>query len=289
MNGQVTQTEQALKVDTDSFLHRTVRDLFSLAGRTIVITGGARGIGLALAFAVAEVGANVAVIDLLSEPHQHFYMLQKDFNVKVKLYRSDVTNHGALKNTFEEIFREFGRIDGLITAAGICPDEPFVQRDPDSVAKCLNINVLGTYYAAQLAAKQMMRQQPLDNSSSCGSIVFIGSVAAYTLSKGQNTSDYCASKGAVVALAKALGVELARNRIRVNSISPGYMMTDMTLNLMETYPHLAHIMATEPPMRRMGDRTDLKGLAVYLLSDASSYTTSEDILVTGGIHAGRVL
>lgn len=172
----------------------------------------------------------------------------------------------------------------------------------------MNINVLGTYYAAQLAAAQMERQPPLENGKPGGSIVFIASIAAYVASKGQTTSDYCASKGAVVALARALGVELAMKGIRVNSISPGYvvaprhrlkrtftyqnasyMMTDMTLALAQRYPHLADIMTNEPPMKRMGDRIDLKGIAVYLLSDASAYTTSEDHLVTGGIHAGRLM
>lgn len=85
----------------------------------------------------------------------------------------------------------------------------------------MNINVLGTYYAAQLAAQQMDRQEPTENCPRGGSIVLIASVAAYVASKGQTTSDYCASKGAVVALAKALGVELAMKGIRVNSMSPG--------------------------------------------------------------------
>lgn len=85
----------------------------------------------------------------------------------------------------------------------------------------MNINVLGTYYAAQLAAAQMDKQEPTDFNAHGGSIVLIASVAAYVASKGQTTSDYCASKGAVLALAKALGVELAMKGIRVNSISPG--------------------------------------------------------------------
>lgn len=110
---------------------------------------------------------------------------------------------------------------GRITAAGICPDEPFLQRSPESVARCMNINVLGTYYAAQLAAQQMDRQEPTESLPRGGSIVLIASIAAYVASKGQTTSDYCASKGAVVSLAKALGVELAMKGIRVNSISPG--------------------------------------------------------------------
>lgn len=111
-----------------------------------------------------------------------------------------------------------------VTAAGICPDEPFEERDPESVARCFNINTLGTYYAAQLVTQQMIKQPPTKFNPKGGSIVFMGSVAAYVASKGQNTSDYCASKGAVVALCKALGVELAHKSIRVNSISPGYVL-----------------------------------------------------------------
>lgn len=108
-----------------------------------------------------------------------------------------------------------------VTAAGICPDEPFLKRDPQSVARCMNINVLGTYYAAQLAAAQMVKQEPTEFNRRGGSIVLIASIAAHVASKGQCTSDYCASKGAVVSLAKALGVEMAAMGVRVNSISPG--------------------------------------------------------------------
>ena len=87
MNGHLVQPAQVLKRDADSFLHRTVQDLFSLKGRTVVVTGGARGIGLSFAFAVAEAGANVAIVDLLSEPHEHYYKLEKGYGVKVQLYK----------------------------------------------------------------------------------------------------------------------------------------------------------------------------------------------------------
>lgn len=90
------------------------------------------------------------------------------------------------------------------------------------MAHCLNVNVLGTYYAAQLAVAQIKRQRTPGNiSQSTGSLVFIASMSAYVASEGQSTSDYCASKGAVLSLAKQLGVELARDQIRVNTISPG--------------------------------------------------------------------
>ncbi|OKL61211.1 hypothetical protein UA08_03584 [Talaromyces atroroseus] len=262
------QTEDKKRPDPDAFLRHSVHDLLSLKGRTVVITGGARGLGLAFGFAVAESGGHVAIIDYLETPHEHYYKLEKEFGVKA---------------TFDQIVLDFGRIDGLITAAGICPDEPFLERDPESVARCFNVNTLGTYYAAQLAAIQMDRQEPNERTGGKGSIVLIASVAAYVASKGQTTSDYCSSKGAVVALAKALGVELAGKKIRVNSISPGYMVTDMTLDLCNRMPWLAEVMNNEPPMRRMGDRTDLKVPVVYLLSDATTeiiHSFSKGILYT---------
>ena len=132
-----------------------------------------------------------------------------------------MTQYDVLKASFDDVARDFGRIDGLVTAAGICPDEPFLERKPESVARCMSINVLGTYYSAQLAAGIMAHQPPTKRNPRGGSIVFIASIAAYVASKGQNTSDYNASKGAVVSLARALGVELAAKGIRVNSISPG--------------------------------------------------------------------
>lgn len=119
--------------------------------------------------------------------------------------------------------KDFGRIDCLITAAGICPDQPFLERAPDAVARTMNVNILGTYYAAQCAAAQMMKQEAILGGNRRGSMLLIGSICAYQASKMQYLSDYCASKGAVVSLARELGVELAEAGIRVNSISPGYV------------------------------------------------------------------
>lgn len=108
-----------------------------------------------------------------------------------------------------------------IAAAGICPDQPFLERDPKSVKRCLEINNLGLYYSAQLAAAQMNRQKCLQGAAGAGSIVMIASVAAHRACKDQFTSDYSMSKGGVLALTKQLGVELSHLNIRVNCISPG--------------------------------------------------------------------
>ncbi|KAF6813374.1 short-chain dehydrogenase reductase sdr [Colletotrichum plurivorum] len=228
----------------DDYQASNVFDLLSLQARVIVITGGAKGIGLALGFAVAEAGASVAIIDAAPEPDEAFSKLQK-LGTKVGYHRSDVTDYPSLKATFASIVRDFERINGLVTAAGIVSDQPMLQRDPASVKRCLEINSLGTYYSIRLAVEQMVKQPPRSSAdASVGSIVTIASIAAQQASKGQYTSDYCMSKGAVLSLTKQLGVELAEH--------------------------------------------DLKGATVFLLSDASSYMTSAEMLITGGMHAGRI-
>ena len=144
----------------------------------------------------------------------------------------------------------------------------------------MDINLAGTYFSAQLATKQMIAQ------GTGGSIVLVASVASYIYVPGHNLSAYSATKGAVRMLGKALAVELAPHGIRTNSISPGYIESAMTRELRVQYPHLVDIMQNTPPMRRIGNRNDLTGAVVYLLSDASSYTTGTDIQITGGLHAG---
>jgi sorbose reductase len=114
-------------------------------------------------------------------------------------------------------------MDYSVAAAGICPDQPFLERSPESVARCFDINVTGVFFTAQLAAAQMIRQKPSEVNPKGGSIVLMGSVAAYQASKAQYLSDYCSSKGAILSLAKELGVELADRNVRVNTISPGYV------------------------------------------------------------------
>jgi sorbose reductase len=117
-----------------------------------------------------------------------------------------------------EIMVDWGR---RITAAGICPDQPFLERDPKDVERCFKINSLGTYYATQLAVREMVNQKKRSATASVGSVVHIASISAHQAPKLQCTSDYSASKGAVLGLTHQLGKELAPLGVRVNSISPG--------------------------------------------------------------------
>lgn len=141
----------------------------------------------------------------------------------------------------------------------------------------------GTYFSAQLVAEQFKKQ------GTGGSIVLIASITSHTVLPQHRMSAYSASKGAVRMLSEALAVELAAHNIRVNSISPGFIDTEMTQEVRNANPHMTDIMTKTPPLKRIGTRDDLLGAAVYLLSDASSYTTAGDIAITGGLHVQMAL
>nr|KAK5442922.1 hypothetical protein LTR18_005599 [Exophiala xenobiotica] len=261
---------------------RCVRPMFDLKGGNYIVTGGGRGIGYGITRAIAEMGGNVAVLDVLDSPVKDFGTLEGDFGIKARYIHTDVTNGESLTKAFDQTVSEFGSLEGCVTAAGICVDKPFGEQSWDEVRRVLDINVTGTFFTAQMAAKQMEKQ------GTGGSLILIASVCAHCAIPGHRLSAYYASKGAVRMLSTALSVELAPQGIRCNTISPGFIETDMSRSLREQHPHLTELMHSSPPLRRIGNRNDLTGTAVYLLSDAASYTTGADITVTGGLHAGRI-
>lgn len=261
---------------------KQVRPMFNLAGKSFVITGGGRGIGYAATRAIAEMGGNVSVMDVLPEPVDDFENISKEFGVKTLYINTDVTNESSITKAFEQTMKAFGSVDGCVTAAGVVVDKPFTEHTFDEVSRLLDINVKGTFFAAQLATQQMIKH------GTGGSIVTIASVCASVAVPGHRLSIYHATKGAVKTLSKTLSVELAPHGIRINSISPGYIESDMTKSLRAQRPQLVELMHSAPPMKRIGNRNDLTGAMVYLLSDASTYTTGTNIQVTGGLHAGRI-
>ena len=139
---------------------------------------------------------------------------------------------------------------------------------------------MGTFFCVQEAAKHMKLRGK-------GSIIMISSIAANTAIPAQTMPAYGASKAFVKSLSIHLGVELGPLNIRVNTISPGYIRTDMTAKVGLQAPRLLELFSEAPPMKKIGERSDLMGAAVYLLSEASAYTTAADMMITGGLHAGR--
>ena len=145
----------------------------------------------------------------------------------------------------------------------------------------LHPKVLGTFLSAQLATKQLF------NQGTRGSLVLISSIASHIGLPTYRMAAYNASKGGVRMLTTALATELAPRGVRVNSISPGFIATEATKVVREAKPESVAIMDTAPPIGRIGTPDDIVGAAVYLLSDAASYTTGTDIIITGGLHIGR--
>ncbi|GKZ52022.1 hypothetical protein AbraIFM66951_009663, partial [Aspergillus brasiliensis] len=165
-----------------------------------------------------------------------------------------------------------------ITCAGVALDKPFLEHKWDESRRILEINVLGSFFAAQLASKQMVKQK------TGGSIAMIASIAAHCAVPSQNLSIYGASKGAIKLLGKTLAVEMAPYNVRVNTISPGFISTKMTAQ----FEDIQHIFRSTPPLKRMGRPEDLALATAYLLGSGASYTTGADIPVTGGLHSGRI-
>ncbi|RDW61162.1 SDR family oxidoreductase [Aspergillus mulundensis] len=249
-------------------------DRFSLKGRTALVTGGGRGCGLAFARGLAEAGADVAVFDVI-EQSPDFSAIEKECNVRTAYYKVDVSSQDSLKAGFAQFQKDFdNKLDICVPCAGINRHTRFLDFTYDEHHDLLSINVLGLYFTAQYAAKQMIA-----NGTRHGSIILVASMASYVAVRDQNCSAYCGTKGAVRAMCPAIAKELTEYGIRVNSISPGYVNTEMTA----AFSHLVEGWKTETINKRIAEPEDIMGACVFLASDASSYMTGQDVVVDGGV------
>ncbi|KAH8719252.1 hypothetical protein GQ44DRAFT_687785 [Phaeosphaeriaceae sp. PMI808] len=260
-----------------------VRPMFELRGRNYLVTGGAQGIGFATTRAICEMGGNVAVLDIQERPIEEFKGLASKFGVETFYYQTDLTKQDSLNAGFAKALKSLTTIDGCVPAAGIAIDKPFVDQTWEEFTRIQEINVRGTFFIVQLVTKQIIKQ------GSSGSIVLIASQSSHIGLPGYRMAAYNASKGGVLMLSKALGVELAKHGIRVNTISPGFVDSEMTRNVRATKSKReGDQMWLAPPLQRLSTQNDLTGAIIYLLSDASRHTTAADIQITGGLHAGTI-
>ena len=232
-------------------------------GRTVLVTGGNRGIGLAIAQAFAANGDRVAVTHRGSGAPDGLYGVQ-----------CDVTSADDVDAAFTAVEQELGPVEVLVANAGITDDTLLLRMTEDSFQRVLDANLTGAYRVAQRAAKGMLRARK-------GRLIFISSVVALVGSPGQ--ANYAASKAGLIGLARSIARELGSRSITANVIAPGFIETDMTAELGEA--RQKEILASVP-LGRYGHADEVAGAAVYLASDAAAYVSGVVLPVDGGIGMG---
>lgn len=250
-----------------------------LHGRTAVVTGGGRGIGLAIARSFAEAGVNVALLDLLDTVEDTAAAIAAEFGVRSLGRRLDVTDQDATAAAFAIVREELGVPQILLTAAGIEVNKDSIDMTAGEWRKVIDVNLTGTFFSAQAFGRELL------SAGLPGSAVLIASMSGSIVNVPQWAASYNASKAAVSHLGKSLAVEWASRGIRVNSISPGYVLTDLTQQIIDRQPELLEDWVARIPQGRMAKPTDLAGLVRFLASDDSSYLTAQDIVIDGGYTA----
>ena len=250
-----------------------------LSGSTAIVTGGARGIGLAMAGALAKCGASIGLIDLLPEVSDSAANLAKETGVVAAGVIADVRDAKAVEAAVEHLQQQLGTADLLITSAGITIWGDSTEVTSADWQRVLEINLSGTFYAAQSFARRLLAE------GRHGSVIFVSSMSGRVVNIPQFQASYNSSKAAVSMLAKSLAVEWAPSGIRVNALEPGYTLSDMTRQFMDANPELAAQWTSLIPMWRMGDPADLVGALTYLASSESSYLTGQSIVIDGGYTA----
>ncbi len=245
-----------------------------LDGKTTFITGGARGIGKSIATAIAEAGSNVAIIDLdLEEASKTASELAEATGVSTIAIKADVTDQADVDKMIGTIMEKFGRIDAAFCNAGICMNIPAEEMTVEQFKKVIDINLTGVFLTSQAAAKVMLKQGK-------GSIINTASMSAHIVNVPQPQCSYNASKAGVIQLTKSMAIEFAKRGVRVNSISPGYIGTELTLESPTLKPLIEQWNAMAP-LGRMGRPEELQAIAVYLAGDSSDFTTGSDFVIDG--------
>ncbi|QKX63452.1 uncharacterized protein TRUGW13939_10622 [Talaromyces rugulosus] len=259
---------------------------FSLENKVSVVTGGARGLGLVMGQALIASGSDLAIVDLnKDEAEDQAKKLVAQFQKenpgleelpRVTAHYADVSDPDSVTTVLASIIEQHGKIDNLVTSAGFTENFDAISYPYDRIKKLWGVNVDGTYLFATGVAKHLMdRQAP-------GSIVMIGSMSGAIVNVPQPQAPYNAAKAAVRHLAASLAVEWAGHDIRVNCISPGYMLTALTKKILDENPELNKKWTSLIPQGKMGVPEDLMGAVTFLLSDASRYVTGAELRVDGG-------
>ncbi|AVK97126.1 glucose 1-dehydrogenase [Lysinibacillus sphaericus] len=255
----------------------TVLDLFSLQGKTAIVTGGGRGLGAQIAQGFAEAGANVVLCSRKVEACEEMATQLAQLGVQTLALACDVTKPEEIAHVVSKTLETFGKIDILVNNSGASWGAPAVDMPYEAWQKVFDVNVNGTFLMTQAVGKVMLAQK-------AGKIINIASIAGLggTLPDFMDTIGYNSSKGAVITLTKDLAVKWGPSGININAIAPGFFPTKMSNVLIERGQD--YLMGATP-LKRLGAENDLKGVALFLAAAASDYVTGEVIVVDGGMSA----
>ncbi|KAI9696906.1 MAG: hypothetical protein M1820_007981 [Bogoriella megaspora] len=249
----------------------------TLQDKIAVVTGGARGLGFNMAQGLIEAGVSgLALMDVQQETGDNAAeTLAAQTGIDVHFYKLDVRDADAVNEAVQDTVSRFGRIDVLINSAGIADSNIRAEKyDAEMFRRLIDINLTGNFLVAQAVAREMIA------TKSGGSMIFIASMSASIVNYPQQQCAYNASKAGVIQLMRSLAAEWAMHKIRVNSISPGYMDTPLT-----AVPGLdaqKSVWIDHTPQKRLGAVDELNGLALFMASDASSYMTGSNVVIDGG-------
>ncbi|KAK9319849.1 NAD(P)-binding protein [Lipomyces orientalis] len=253
-------------------------DLFSLRGKVVVVTGasGARGIGIEAARGCAEMGASVAITYLSREQQakKNAEELASAYKVKAQAYYCDIRSFASVEEMVQSVIRDFGQIDGFIANAGRATNTGVLEGSTESWTEVIDVDLNGTFYCAKAVGEHFKQRGK-------GSFVITSSMSGHIANFPQEQTSYNVAKAGCVHFARSLANEW-RAFARVNSVSPGYIDTGLSDFIPQETRDLWMSMV---PMGRSGVAKELKGIYVYLVSDASTYTTGADIIVDGGYCA----
>ena len=256
---------------------RTIQQLFDLTGKTALVTGGSRGLGLQLAHALGEAGAKVLLSSRKASDLEEAVAELKAAGIDAQWIAADCANEADIRSLADEAIRRLGgHVDILVNNAGAAWGSPAEDHPVDAWDKVMNLNVRGYFILSQHIAKHSMiaRKQ--------GSIINVASIAGLGGNpNGMNTIAYNTSKGAVINFTRALAAEWGKYNIRVNAICPGFFPSKMTVGTLKALGE--EKLKAGAPLGRLGDDEDLKGLCVLYASDAGKHITGQWLAVDGGV------
>jgi gluconate 5-dehydrogenase len=258
---------------------RTTKELFDLTGRTALVTGGSRGLGLQIAESLGELGAKIVLSSRKQEDLDEAVAHLKTRGIEASAIAADVSKEAAIEPLVDEAMKRLGRIDILVNNAGATWGAPAEDYPLEAWDKVMNLNVRSIFMLSQAVGKRSMIPREY------GKIINVASIAGLS-GNGPNsmqTIAYNTSKAAVINFTRTLAGEWGKYGITVNAIAPGFFPSKMTKGLLEQLG--ADNMAKRAPLLRIGDDEDLKGIAALFASDASKHITGQVMAVDGGVSA----